>query len=85
MEKSEMPTQHHTSYSMDQKNEADDNVVEKSPAGMEAMIEETGEEEEDDYDYPKSWKLGLISAALCLSVFCMALVCGIVLERREKL
>ncbi|KAF2405494.1 MFS general substrate transporter [Trichodelitschia bisporula] len=29
--------------------------------------------EENEEDYPKSWKLGLISVALCLSVFCMAL------------
>jgi MFS family permease len=30
-------------------------------------------EEEADHVYPEGWKLGLISIALCLSVFCMAL------------
>jgi MFS family permease len=34
---------------------------------------EEEEEEDDDSRYPKSWKLGLITGALCLSVFCMAL------------
>ncbi|KAF2663105.1 MFS general substrate transporter [Microthyrium microscopicum] len=29
--------------------------------------------EEDTAEYPKGWKLGLISVALCLAVFCMAL------------
>lgn len=29
---------------------------------------------EDDTEYPASWKLGLITIALCLSVFCVALV-----------
>lgn len=31
------------------------------------------QEEEDDTDYPKSFKLALVTTALCLSVFCMAL------------
>jgi MFS family permease len=31
------------------------------------------DEEENEDEYPKSWKLGLITIALCLSVFCMAL------------
>jgi len=31
-------------------------------------------EEDVDFDYPKGWKLGAITIALCLSVFCMALV-----------
>lgn len=29
---------------------------------------------EDDYEYPSGWKLAAITTALCLSVFCMALV-----------
>ncbi|KAJ4344607.1 MFS sugar transporter [Didymosphaeria variabile] len=29
--------------------------------------------EEDEEDYPKAWRLGVITIALCLSVFCMAL------------
>jgi hypothetical protein len=32
------------------------------------------EEEDKDFEYPKGWKLGAITIALCLSVFCMALV-----------
>lgn len=31
-------------------------------------------EEEDDFEYPTKWKLAIITIALCLSVFCMALV-----------
>ncbi|KAK8915416.1 hypothetical protein H634G_07573 [Metarhizium anisopliae BRIP 53293] len=32
-----------------------------------------GEAEEDESEYPARWRLGLITIALCLSVFCMAL------------
>lgn len=32
------------------------------------------EAEEEEHVYPTSWKLGMITIALCLSVFCMALV-----------
>ena len=32
------------------------------------------EEVEDEDEYPKAWRLAVISIALCLSVFCMALV-----------
>lgn len=35
---------------------------------------EAGNESDGEIEYPKSWKLFLISLALCLSVFCMALV-----------
>lgn len=35
---------------------------------------ESGNESDSEIEYPKSWKLALISLALCLSVFCMALV-----------
>jgi hypothetical protein len=31
-------------------------------------------DEEDDFEYPTKWKLAVITLALCLSVFCMALV-----------
>jgi hypothetical protein len=32
------------------------------------------EAHDDDSEYPEKWRLGLITIALCLSVFCMALV-----------
>lgn len=32
------------------------------------------EEEEEQIEYPAKWRLALITTALCLSVFCMALV-----------
>jgi hypothetical protein len=32
------------------------------------------EEVDDDFEYPKAWRLGAITVALCLSIFCMALV-----------
>jgi hypothetical protein len=35
------------------------------------------EDEDKDFDYPKGWKLGAITIALCLSVFCMALVSSV--------
>jgi hypothetical protein len=31
-------------------------------------------DEDDNIEYPSSWRLALITIALCLSVFCMALV-----------
>ena len=32
------------------------------------------EKEEEEIEYPAKWRLALITIALCLSVFCMALV-----------
>jgi hypothetical protein len=51
-----------------------------APQEEEAAVEATekneeGSEPEEETQYPQSWKLGLITIALCLSVFCMALVC----------
>lgn len=46
----------------------DNQSLEKS-----SIDEPKDDDEEDNTDYPKSWKLGLITTALCLSVFCMAL------------
>lgn len=31
-------------------------------------------DDEDNFEYPTKWKLAAITTALCLSVFCMALV-----------
>lgn len=34
------------------------------------------DDDEENFEYPKAWKLGIITLALCLSVFCMALYVG---------
>ena len=34
----------------------------------------SAEDDEEDFEYPTKWKLTAITIALCLSVFCMALV-----------
>lgn len=53
----------------------------KEPVPKEgAQVEETkesveGEEKQDDTEYPSAWRLLLITIALCLCVFCVALVC----------
>lgn len=39
----------------------------------EAKKQTADHEGEDEIEYPSSWKLAIISLALCLSVFCMAL------------
>ncbi|KAK2599030.1 hypothetical protein QQS21_005496 [Conoideocrella luteorostrata] len=38
-----------------------------------SVRDDNAEKKEDDYEYPAAWRLTLISIALCLSVFCMAL------------
>jgi len=42
----------------------------------EAVVNEDDEvpEEDAEHEYPKAWRLAAITIALCLSVFCMALV-----------
>jgi hypothetical protein len=52
----------------DEKNVVDENT---SKRNSQASLSE----EEDDFVYPKGLKLAAITTALCLSVFCMALVC----------
>lgn len=52
-----------------------DTALEKADSGDvtdEKKIE--NEEEEEQLEYPAKWRLALITIALCLSVFCMALV-----------
>jgi hypothetical protein len=61
----------------------DSEIQEKSHDDV-ARIED-GSEEEDDAEYPKSWKLALITIALCLSVFCMALVRSYDSDRRRQM
>lgn len=43
-------------------------------ANLEQAAAETTPQEDED-EYPKAFKLAFITIALCLSVFCMALVC----------
>jgi hypothetical protein len=53
-----------------------DGLAKEIGATIQEAKEETGgptEDEEDDVVYPQKWKLALITIALCLSVFCMAL------------
>jgi hypothetical protein len=57
----------------------------KESVGKEVSCQETTQEEkkedgdnesvENEDDYPEGWKLFLITIALCLCVFCLALVC----------
>ena len=53
-----------------EKAEDGDNALEKRIEGIEQDVDEEADNEDD---YPKSMKLVLITIALCLSVFCMAL------------
>lgn len=48
-------------------------AIESAEKKLEAIEKEQEEENEDDIEYPKAMKLTLITIALCLSVFCMAL------------
>ena len=70
--------EHNESYIPDREKDSsvDPELVEKEIAVTKAENDVqniTSEEEEEEEEYPKSWRLGLITAALCLSVFCMAL------------
>lgn len=58
-----------------QSHDGDIVAAEKDPnvAGVDKKEEEEEEVEEDETEYPKAAQLALISIALCLSVFCMAL------------
>lgn len=54
-----------------------DTALEKADSGDvsdEKKIEIEEEEDEEQVEYPAKWRLALITIALCLSVFCMALV-----------
>jgi hypothetical protein len=53
--------------------EDNENVLEKKIEGSSKDAEEQQADEDDDVEYPKAMKLTLITVALCLSVFCMAL------------
>lgn len=53
----------------------DDTVVEH-PSSTQTESDQKGKEEkeEEGIEYPAKWRLALITIALCLAVFCMALV-----------
>jgi hypothetical protein len=61
-------------------NEKDQDEKSKDPATQsmegpaDAGIVPDAEVKEEE-EYPSSWKLALVTIALCLSVFCFALVC----------
>jgi hypothetical protein len=44
---------------------------------------ENSSDDDDDFQYPTKWKLAAVTLALCLSVFCMALVRGECGNRRH--
>ncbi|WPH03719.1 Hypothetical protein R9X50_00660200 [Acrodontium crateriforme] len=54
---------------------ADDTTIEPTRSGSQVPSEanDTSSQEEDDTEYPHGVQLYLISAALCLSIFCLAL------------
>jgi type IV secretory pathway VirB10-like protein len=66
-EKKELETTQEVGDAPSQSKAEDENVAEKKA--------DTGEEEEEDDEtrYPKAMKLTLVTVALCLAVFCMAL------------
>jgi hypothetical protein len=69
--------EHNESYIPDPEKDSsvDPELVEREIAVTKAEndVPNITSEEEEEEEYPKSWRLGLITAALCLSVFCMAL------------
>lgn len=49
--------------------------LDKQPTQEEKKEDGDAETTEDEEEYPSAWRLTLISIALCLCVFCVALVC----------
>lgn len=77
MEKAEQPSGHPaTTTESEHKNTevVDEKVLPAESKEVAPGIASEEEELEDENRYPKGIKLILISVALCLSVFCMALV-----------
>lgn len=54
--------------------DGDDVTATKEGGDAASTTDTKTESQEDDTEYPAAWRLGLITIALCLSVFCMALV-----------
>lgn len=77
MENAEQPTGHPAiATESEHKNNEVVHEKDRSAGSKEVALDAAsdGEESEDESHYPKGFKLVLISVALCLSVFCMALV-----------
>jgi hypothetical protein len=49
--------------------------LDKQPTPEEKKEDDGAETPKDEEEYPNAWRLTLISIALCLCVFCVALVC----------
>jgi hypothetical protein len=58
----------------DQDEQSRDPATQSTEGPADAGIVPDAEVKEED-EYPSSWKLALVTIALCLSVFCFALVC----------
>lgn len=52
---------------VDEKNTVNENTSKRNSQA-------SASDDDDDFEYPTKWKLTAITIALCLSVFCMALV-----------
>lgn len=59
-----------TESQIQSRSDSHDNALERRISGIEKDVEE---QEEEGVEYPKKMQLALITTALCLSVFCMAL------------
>jgi hypothetical protein len=67
---------------MDERSREETTTTEKIEGTTEAVVESSSSQSQQDQEqgngeeeeYPASWRLALITIALCLSVFCMALV-----------
>ena len=55
-------------------NKPDDKQPTQEEKKEDGDAETPGEEQEEEEEYPNAWRLTLISIALCLCVFCVALV-----------
>lgn len=51
-----------------------------TPAEAGAEVEKNAVGDDDETEYPSGFKLAMITIALCLSVFCMALVSSLILK-----
>ena len=49
-------------------------VTEEKTSRPNSTASPAAADDDDDFEYPTKWKLTAITIALCLSVFCMALV-----------